>query len=135
MAPDVLNLHIYWAHMATSPSPPKFGPNWLKMALERGCTPDEESSQGVKAVDNGGRCLNDDEEDQPLHDSFGSQMDDASSFYEDSVYSFESLVVPYDMDGDFEDLQTALVKPLFSDEHFKLRSLAITEDGDLYSWG
>ena len=34
-----------------------------------------------------------------------SHFDEPNSFSDESVYSFESLIVPYDMDGDFEDLQ------------------------------
>ena len=68
------------------------------------------------------------------HKSLVQQNDDndltrtSSSFANDSVYSFESLILPYNMDGEYEDLQLSLVKPLHADENCKLRSLAITDE-------
>ena len=37
---------------------------------------------------------------------FRSRFDEPASFSDESAYSFESLIVPYEMDGDFEDLQS-----------------------------
>merc|ERR1711963_850956 len=51
-----------------------------------------------------------------------------SSFSEDSFNSFDSLVVPYDLDADFEEIQSNLIKPLHQDEQCNLRQVAITEE-------
>ena len=105
----------------------------LKMALARGDTPDE-SSKGPSDQDQHhdptglvpGRDLIDDaEEDMPEPSDL---EEDPSSFSEDSLNSFESLEIPYDLDADFEELQANLIKPLHQDEQCKLRQVAITDE-------
>lgn len=56
------------------------------------------------------------------------EEDAESSFSEDSAYSFESLILAYEMEGEYEDIQRNLMKPLGQDEQCNLRSLAITDE-------
>lgn len=62
------------------------------------------------------------------HRLLSDNLSPASCFSEDSMYSFDSFDVPYEMDADFEDMQANLLKPLHQDEHCRLRSLAITDE-------
>ena len=47
-----------------------------------------------------------DEENQSIDE------DPSSSFSDDSMYSFESLIASYDMEPGYEDMQLDLMKPL-----------------------
>ncbi len=111
----------------------------LKMALERGNTPEDDSSQGAhnfpeerprhsfNNLTKKRQLLLSDEEHCSAFNS-RSRTDDPSCFSDDSMYSFESLDVPYEMDSDFEEMQANLIKPLHEDELCHIRSYAITED-------
>ena len=79
---------------------------------------DDEVEEKMIRSSNHKSIVQDDQDDQTR----------TSSFANDSVYSFESLILPYNMDGEYEDLQLSLVKPLHADENCKLRSLAITDE-------
>ena len=90
------------------------------MALQRGDTPDEDDSnmdeRKVCSVSEQSfdmmqkrRCINDPEDIFARSNQISNEdPDDASSFANDSAYSFESLIVPYEMEGEIEDLQLSL---------------------------
>ena len=123
----------------------------LKMALEHGDTTDDEASknnskvsmtsppkvqeQSFETMMQKRKLMLEEEEFVPkvLRETSCSDHDDDkdscnNSFAGDSVYSFESLIVPYEMESAYEDLQISLVKPLHMDENCQLRSLAITDE-------
>ena len=109
----------------------------LKMALERGSTPEDESNENENFQNgeegqslskmNFRRILSDEDQQNRLENQ-SCGPPDSSIFSEDSMYSFESLIVPYEMEGTVEDLQANLTQPLHKDEFCLLRSLAITEE-------
>ncbi len=124
----------------------------LKLAMERGCTPDDSSASQKRSgstpqtqssqrgpdlfqqsfIKRRRRQLSDeameammepdtdefesdvkitDDEDEYSSDSDSDEESDDDSFSEDSVYSFENTIAFHDLDGDYEDMQTRLIRP------------------------